>query len=125
MPTLYGKIKSIFDCPPGELKSKTIKRITLIEDDKIIIEFSEKTHNYIIRVKTKNEKIMVASGDNINEKILVESESWNNYINELYQDSLSKKETEQIAINNDMATKESARANKINELKTKIDNVFK
>lgn len=125
MPTLYEKISSIFDYPPGELKIKTIKRITLIEDDKIIIEFSEKTHNYIIRVKTKNEKIMVASGDNINEKILVESSSWTDYLNGLYQDSLSKKETEQIAINNDMAAKESARENKIQELKTKIDNVFK
>ena len=125
MSTLYEKIRSIFDCPPGELKLKTIKRITLIEDDKIIIEFSEKTHNYIIRVKTKNENIMVASGNNINEKILIESNSWDNYINDLYQDSLSKKADEQIALNNAKTESDTARANKIQELKTKIDNVFK
>lgn len=125
MITLYEKVESIFKYQTEEVKIKQVKTITILEDSKIIIEFDKRSYLscYVIRVKLENENIMVASGGSSNEKIIINGK-WEAYIETLYQNSLTQKQTEITATNDNLSEIETIRAAKLQELKIKIDKIF-
>ena len=124
MPILHDKIRIMFQYPPAEHTIKTVKRITILENDKITIEYSRKTYEYAIRIKLPNKIVLVATGNNHGEDILIYAK-WQDHIDELYNSSLSIKETMEAVAAVSMSASVSVREASLTATKTEIDNLFK